>query len=174
MMGPHKYSSKNSQRCRVQKLCLQVGLILWQSCTPICHQHHKEGGYGRARAPTTAVWLSLDPAERTVLGVCWMLWPLHVPQPSLSAPPVLGSCSRVPKGDGWAGALTRSPFLAPKCSCPRCLLESCLSSITLQLPRLLQTSSHLCVLIVCQEFLLQTTSSLTAHPGKASFKQCRD
>lgn len=44
-------------------------------------------------------------------------------------------------------------------------------SIPLQLPRRPQNSSHLRVLIACQQLRLQTAASLTARPGTASFKQ---
>lgn len=116
MAGAHKYGSKNSQRCRVQKLCLQVWLILWQSCPPIYHQPHT-GGTAQFRVHGSA-W-----------GLHWGLhsaWGLHSlirrPQPSRSAPPVAPAlgCSR-----GMDG-LTRSPLPAPECSHSR-LLQNCSS-----------------------------------------------
>lgn len=72
---------------------------------------------------------------------------------------------------GWMGS-HGAPSLLQSAPAPACS-KTAPHSITLLFPRLLQTSSHLHILIACQELLLQTTSSLTAHPGKASFKQRR-
>lgn len=61
-------------------------------------------------------------------------------------------------GDGAPSSLLGLPAL--------CQLQAAPCSLSPQLPALLQTLSMRHVPMVCQELPLQTTASLTAHPGK--------